>query len=83
MRIGKRCDQVAKHVRGATVVLVRVRAALFVLSCSQRDFARTLRVAQIRNVKTVCHLSGGYLPAEGRREHCHQQECKQCSGDVT
>ena len=70
-------EQVAEHVAGAAVVMMRNPA--FVIGGVMALVVT--RITWRRNVIGMRCLTRGCLPTEGRRKHRRQQNGEQCRGD--
>lgn len=79
----KCCEQVAKHVAGTAVVVVRRFAAGIGGRTVKVVAVLAMRVARRDDVMSVRHLSRRGFPTEGGCEHRRQQQGDQCQGDLS
>ena len=79
----KCCEQVAKHVAGAAVVVVRSFIAVVGGRTVTVVAVQAMRVAWHRDVVVVRRLSRRGFPAEGGCEDRRQQQGDQYQGDLS
>ena len=76
--IARHHEQVAKHVAGTAVVMMRIHVSGLRAGILMIVIIPALRVAKRQHIMAMRRLSRGRLPAERRREHGRQQDGEQC-----
>ena len=79
--IAKHREQMAKHMAGAAVVMMRIRVSGFRAGVLMIMTIPALRVAKRQHIMAMRRLSRRGLPSERRREHGRQQDSENCGSD--